>query len=111
MILQVAIIWKRKTELQKGADVTGHRHRLKRHQIGHRVVHLTQQHVQVLGIIVLEDALWHTAITDPLNHAVVVPRGQGEQGRVVCHVAVGKDDGRLHLFEARDLVITETVKE
>ena len=59
----------------------------------------------------LEDALWHTAITDPLNHAVVVPCGQGEQGRVVGHVAVGKDDGRLLLVDARYLVITETVKE
>ena len=69
----------------------------------------------------LEDVLGHAAITNHLNHAGVVPRvrkelaawklgAKGEQGRVVGHVAAGKDEGRLLFVEARDLVLQDLVE-
>ena len=35
---------------------------------------------------------------------------KGEQGRVVGHVAAGKDEGRLLFVEARDLVLQDLVE-
>ena len=111
------------TQLLQGADGARHAvHRLECDQLGKTAVHLGEEPVQVLGIVVFEDVARSPAVPDALDHAGVVPGvtedltarqlgGQRVEGRVVGHVARSEDQRRLLLVEGGNLCLQVLVEE
>ena len=73
-------------------------------------------------IVVFEDMFGSSAVPDALDHTRMVPGvgedlapgqlgGEGEQGRVVGHVAGGEDQGGLLLVQRRNLCLQIFVEE